>query len=124
MKKVNFILLCCLTVLLFSCSKKPIQGEYTTTNIDGKVAPFEKIIFNDNSSFELSVNLCEGYGKVNGKFEVKEKNILLTELKMNFAGYTGDDSKELKFEIISDNEIKFLSDGFGCGPMANDVFKK
>ena len=73
-----------------------------------------------DGTFELTENLFEGMGHYTGTYEMDDINLTLTVKSTDFKGFAGDDVKEIRFEVMSDDVIQLMTDL--CGSMKFDYW--
>lgn len=110
------------TITTTTKEKSEFIGLYKDTVKDGSIP--SEIEFKENNEFAMALNLCEGMAYINGTYQIKNKTIILNFDAGQFKGFTGDDLTTLKFEILNDKKIKFVSETVCCGPYKNASFAK
>lgn len=85
--------------------KKDITGTYIVKN-DKK----SLLVIKDNGQYELNINVCEGYLKIVGNYEVADKKLRL----LNDTDYENYENiyknREFSFTILDDNTIRLDED--------------
>lgn len=79
---------------------------------------------NEDMSFKMGINLCEAIADIVGTYEVKDNIITLTFEKEQYIGFDGDTNTEYQFEIVDNNNLKFISYNVACGPFQNEIYKR
>lgn len=64
------------------------------------------LILHSKGTFELSTNLCEGYGKSTGKYRVENRSkLILSDIKRSYKGYSDNGITEIVLDVNSREEI-------------------
>ncbi len=66
----------------------------------------------EDNTFTFRVNLLEGFGNIDGTYEVKDSRIYCEVEKRDFGGFVGDDIDEFVF-LIENGELIYESSYIG-----------
>lgn len=98
-------------------NKINVIGEYQVKDDKNSILHLK-----ENGLYEIHINVCEGYLKTTGKYEIADKKLRLLN-ETNFDNYPSlVDNSEFSFTIIDDNTIR-LDEDLGC-LFQNTLFEK
>ena len=91
-----------------------IARNLKTTDVTGvytvKKDKNSRVLLNDDGTYSLNLNVCDGYLELNGQYEVRDKNIYLIN-RNNYEDYPSlTNNEELHFEIVDEKTIELEED--------------
>ncbi len=88
--------------------------------VDAEQSYLPKLTLDENKSASFCENLLQGMGYYYGKWEQNDNKIIITVTGMDFAGFAGDDVKEIEF-IVQDEKTLVLQTKL-CSSAVGDLF--
>lgn len=120
MKKIIFFI--SIITIFFECTMLPannvLDGKYIGNKDYG-----EYIYFYDKNRFYYSINVCDGFGFAQGRYEINLNRIVCFIEKKQLAGTADENLQEFIIQQDSDKSLIFKTD-IGCDFHKNKVFKK
>ncbi len=69
-----------------------------------------KLLLNENGTYSLNINICEGYLELQGVYEIRDKNLYLIN-RTSYEDYPNlNNNEEFHFTILDDNTVKLEED--------------
>ena len=97
-------------------------GVWNQINADVNPEYCPTLFLYTNYTFQFTVNLLEGMGLIEGRYEIKGNKVYCYVDKRDFSGFTGDDVTEFALRI---NSNKLIYEGNTIGMTeSGDSFKK
>ena len=82
-----------------------VTGEYNV-----KKDKNSHLLLNEDGTYNLNLNICDGYLELNGVYEVRDKNIYLIN-RVNYEDYPSlTNNEEFHFGIVDENTIELEED--------------
>jgi len=88
-----------------SVSLNDVTGTFTVK--DDKNS---KLLLNDDGTYSLNINICEGYLELQGVYELRDKNIYLIN-RTSYEEFPNlYENEEFHFTVLDDNTVKLEED--------------
>ena len=88
-----------------SVSLNDVTGTFTVK--DDKNS---KLLLNEDGTYSLNINICEGYLELEGVYELRDKNLYLIN-RTSYEDYPNlYDNEEFHFTLLDDNSVRLEED--------------
>ena len=69
-----------------------------------------KLLLNDDGTYSLNINICEGYLELKGVYELRDKNLYLIN-RTSYEDYPNlTDNEEFHFTVLDDGSVRLDED--------------
>ncbi|MBN1533384.1 MAG: SH3 domain-containing protein [Spirochaetes bacterium] len=76
----------------------------------------------ENGDFEMTVNLCQGIGTMEGICSRRDDGLLCRVSKRDFSGFRGDGIGSFRL-LRSGRSLRYRGEGIGCGPNGDELLR-
>ncbi len=88
-----------------SISTDDVTGTFVVKNDKNS-----KLVLNEDGTYSLNINICEGYLELEGVYELRDKNLYLIN-RTSYEDYPNlYDNEEFHFTLLDDNSVRLEED--------------